>query len=376
MDRRVLSTMAALALTLGLSTAATEGASASAPAARGFLAASSVPWASLGRGWVLAQWDPRDDLRPVTRTDLVLVSPTRTRYLLGHAGSQRTILTAWSGDGASALLVTQSSRTTFQVLDLRSGATTSSFAFPASNSVFYEDAAFTRPDGLALLVRTQTDDHQLLARYSLTGQLEQTYPWVLPGVGAFTGGWLSAPDGSSLVLGAIHGLAIVSNAGVARAELRAKHLFACSPLRWWSGGTILASCGAGAPRLYEFFLDGAAPRALTQRNVPPDDGDLSAWRLGRSVYVQVASACGYEYLAKLHGADPVMVQVPGVREGHTVYVVGTTSDALALEASVACQPGLSLLYYDPAAHRAPVALGRPTTSGSVLTSLVYPPPGG
>ncbi len=283
------------------------------------------------------------------------------------------MLAAWSGDGRRALLVTQSTRTTFQVLDVRTGATLDSFVFPTSDNVFYEGAAFTRPDGLALLVKTQTNDHQLLAQYSLSGVLQRTYPASFPHVGAFTGDWVPSRDGTTIVMGAMHGLAILGADGALLTTLHVSGTSYCLPQRWWSATTVLAACGSES-RLYVFPTDGATPRALTQRNVPPDNGDLSAWRLGRTVYVQVASACGYQYLARLHRADPVRVAVPGVRSDNSVFVVGTTADSLAVMASEACQPGLSLIYYDPARDRAPIGLGRPVTSGYVDVALIYPPP--
>lgn len=336
---------------------------------KGFHSSASVPWSQVGRGWVLAQWDPHDNQRIVSGSYLVLVAPDRARYLLWRVGSQNDVLTAWSGDGQRALFVTQGATTRFTVIDVRTGATLDAFVLPTSDNVFYERATFTRPDGLALLVSTQTDDHQLLQRYSLSGALEQTYPDSYPGVGAYGGGALPSPDGLSLVLSMTRGLAVVDDDGALQRGLRFSE--GCGPQRWWSSTTILASC---ASRLYVFSVDGGAPTAITRRNVPPDDGDLSGWRLGSSVYVQVASACGYEYLAKLQGTDPVRVHVPGVPVGNTVTVVGVTRASLALDATIACQGGPSLLFYDPSTDRAPQVIGQPATSGSVDTALIFPPP--
>jgi hypothetical protein len=348
----------------------------SAPAAlpHGFGGIAQVPWASVGRGWVLAGWDSSDSRHATNDGYLVLVSPTGAKYLLWRIPGVASEVTAWSGDGHRVLLAGGARSTTMSVLDIRTGATTSSFVFPTSNNVFYENATFTRPLGTALLVSTQTNDHQRLARYSTGGALELTFPTAFSQVGAFTGSWISSADGTEVVMGAARGLAVVNNAGTVLRQLPlgGKDPY-CMPKRWWSTTVVLASCGT-PNRLYEFPVAGGAPRALTERPVPPDSGDLSGWRLGSAVYVQVASACGYIYLGRLHGADPVMVDVPGVPAGHSVDVLGTSTTSLALEASVACEGGPSLLWYTPAGNHTQFVLGHPATSGMAGDAVVYPTP--
>jgi len=338
----------------------------------------SVPWAEVGPGWLLASWYPTGtahEPRAAASQYLVLVSPTGTRYLIAAVATPDVQLLSWSGDGQRALLQAGLKRTTIEIMDLRTGTVVNSFVFPTSNSVFFQAARFTRPQGFALDISTQTNNHQLLARYSVDGSAQQTYPESFTRVGTYNGSWLSSPDGTQLVMGAQHGLAIVGNDGSVATQLPIGGATYCQPDRWWSATVVLAACGQ-APRLYEFSISGGAPRAITRVPRPPDSGDLSAWRLDRATYVEVASACGYIYLAKLHGATPVRVTVPGVPVGNTVLVVGAWSHALALQASVACAGGPSLLWYTPSTRSSHVVLGRPATSGVVNQSLIYPPPFG
>jgi hypothetical protein len=60
--------------------------------------------------------------------------------------------------------------------------------------------------------------------------------------------------------------------------------FSCNAVRWWSTGTILASCptpGSDWPRMWLVPASGAAPTALTPAsNVHGFDlGDFNAWQL-------------------------------------------------------------------------------------------------
>jgi TolB protein len=374
----VTATVAALTALVTLVVASPVDASRVAPSARaaavppGFQSASAVPWSSVGRGWVAAGWNSSNAVHASNDGYLVLVSPTGVRYLILKIPGVAGQLTAWSGDGRRVLLAGGARSTAMRIVDLRAGAVVSSFVFPTSNSVFYENASFTQPTGAALLVSTQTNDHQQLARFSIAGALQLTYPTAFSHLGAFTGSWISSPDGTELVMGARHGLAVVTNDGTVVRQLPIGGADPyCMPKRWWSTTVVLASCQT-PNRLYEFSIAGGTPKALTQRPVPPDSGDLSAWRLGHAVYVQAASACGFIYLARLQGADPVMVHVPGVPADRSVDVIGVSSTSLALEAGVACVGQPSLLWYTPAHNRSQVVLGRPATSGSVGLAVVYP----
>jgi hypothetical protein len=373
MRRFRVGAICALAL-VAVSAVASPALAHSSPAQvapRGFGAPSQIPWASVGSGWVLTEWGPP--------AYLVLTDQAGQRYIvlkergvLLHAD-----LLDWSGTGQSALFDTEtnSGRTTLLVLDLRSGAITNSFVIPTSNTDNFQTASFTRPDGYGVVVDTYTT-HAILTRYSLGGQAQVAYPSAFPTIGRVNGAWLDRPDGTEIALGAKYGLAIVANNGTALAELRLPGSSYCQPQSWWSATVVLASCMVGVhseSRLFEFTATGGAPRALTRVNVPPDYGDLSGWRVAGHIYVNVASACGYVYLAKLVGAAPIMITVPGVPSSHnSIHVVGATNTGLAVTATIACRGGASLLWYLPASNSSRIVLGPPVTGGGVGVSLAFP----
>lgn len=340
----------------------------------------AVPWGEVGQGWLLATWQPVLPSRHHPGSDqyLVLTSPTATRYLIARLASPDAELVAWSGDGQRALLVSSTPATRLSVMDLRTGTIVHAFDFHSTNSVFFETAGFTRPDGYALDVSTQTNNHQLLTRYSVDGAPLENYPTAFSRIGTFTGSWIPSPDGTRLVMGASHGLAVIDNAGgavLSQLPIGGAADRYCVPVRWWTATVVLARCGS-AGQLFEFPVAGGTPRALTERPVAPIAGDLGAWHVGTSVYVQVALGCGAVWVAHLHGAVPTLVHVPRVSMAHSLFVVGTTSTSLALQSTLVCQHGVSLLWWTPSTNAVQVVLGPPVTPGGVNGALAYPTPFG
>jgi TolB protein len=180
-------------------------------------------------------------------------------------------------------------------------------------------------------------------------------------------------------MGGASGLALVSNAGTVVTQLPTPGLSGCQLARWWAAGVALASCSQSQtpPQLWEIPISGGTPIALTATPVSPDNGDLNAWQTPSGVYVQAAGGCGYQYLAKLAAnATTAPVAVPDVNSGDSQFVLGTTGNLIALQASVACGPGESALWYDAASNTATVVLGPPINGGSVTGALSYPDPNG
>jgi hypothetical protein len=278
-----------------------------------------------------------------------------------------------------ALLVDASSVTRLSQLDLATGRVSRTMTLPASNSVFYESASYTRPKGLALFVTTQTNDAQLLQRFSLTGALQRTYPNRFSKVGAFTGSVVSSADGRTLALGARRGIAFVGNDGSVANQVLVPGATYCSVKRWWSTTVVLASCAgsSSAQRLYKIPVAGGTAASLTAppASPGPDDGDLNAWAVGSAVYVQDAGGCAYTYVARLqpdHLTTPVVV--PHVVRGDSVFVVGVLNDELALQATVACGSGESALWFNPTTNTSTVVLGPPLNGGGVQAVVPYPDP--
>lgn len=369
----------ALAAALAVASPASAGRARNAPAVtqRGFGGPAQIPWASVRSGWVLTEWFQSSNVS--TPVYLVLTSQTGQRYLVMKKSGPlaKATLLDWSGNGQSALFDTEtnSGKTTIYAVDLRTGAIENSFLLPASDGANFQTAGFTRPNGFGVIVDIYTKQ-PALTRYSLSGDLQMTYRSSFPAVGKLNGSWLYRPDGTELALGALHGLAVVANDGTTLAQVRLGGSSYCDPKAWWSPTVILASCAVGPhseSRLFEFNVASDTARALTRVNQGTDDGDLAGWRVDRHVYVEVASACGYVYLAKLVGAAPVMVKVPGVPAGRSEYVVGSTHSALALTVQIACHGGPSLLWYTPSSNSTRVVLGPPATGGVPGPSFAYAP---
>lgn len=346
---------------------------------RGFGTPAQIPWGSVGTGWALTDWTAGPPGQHLAPSYLVLTNQLGQRYIvikksgpLASAG-----LLDWSGDGQRALLDTESQmgKTTLFVADLHTGAVVDRFVLPTSGTDDFQSAAFTRPDGLAVVASTYTN-HLVLTRYSLAGRPEVTYPSSVASVGKLAG-WIYKPDGTEIAFGGQHGLAVVANDGTSVRALRlGDSRLSCTPMSWWSANEVLATCLVGPrleARLFEFPVTGGTPRALTRSNVGSDDGDIGAWRVGGHVYVEVASACGYRYLAKLVGAAPIMIHLPGVAAGKSVQVVGAGTTALAISTNIACHGGPSLLWYTPSSNSIRVVLGQPVTGGQMGVSVAYPP---
>ncbi len=401
MAGHIAGTAAAVLVALGVAGVAGVGASASPDAVAAHpLAASplpsgaeglvgAIPWSRVGPGWLLGLWGPspgraagptpKGQLAPEKETTrLYLVDPVGGRYLITTIPPPAfDSVVSWSGDGRRALVVTTSTNGDEHVaqIDLATGRTTDRFVLGASLGTV--TLGYTRPTGLAVLVATaptSSTSAGTLRRYSPAGALQLRFSTSFPRAGTFGGSFLPYPDGTALALGTSHGLALVSNAGAFEAFLDPAGGRSCSVLRWWANDVVLASCaGPGtASRLYEVPL-GSKSVPLTTAPKPPDYGDLNAWRVGSRVFVQSAGACGYQFLSELGAAGAThKVNVAGVHNSSSVIVVGAASNRLALQATVACGTGQSLVWFDPVHATSSVVLGPPLNGGGVIDALAYP----
>jgi TolB protein len=364
-------------------------------AARGVEAAiSTIPWTQVGPGWLLATWSqvpgrrPGGDLSPgeptpaTATTMLYLVDPAGGRYPITSfpppgAGPSPTIAD-WSGDGTHALFYANapapSGTYTVTTVDLRSGAQ-ASFTIDNGANSFDVAARYSRPQGKAiLLAKSNGAEADWLKRVDLTGRPELAYP-----VGRdFQGSYLSTPDGTQLVLGMATGLALMGNDGTAGKTLPITGAQDCAPTRWWdANSTVVARCrGHGPARLWLVPINGARPTALTAplNGQGPDYADLNAWQLPSDTFVQVAGACGSEYLGKLSGVGgtTTRVDVPGVDPHSSIRVIGPNDGHLVVQGRASCGGGQTLFDYDPAANASTVLLGPPLNAGGVIAALPYP----
>jgi hypothetical protein len=354
----------------------------------------AVPWPQVGPGWLLATWSPVTG-GPPAPGDPTPATATTTLYLVDPAGGRYPITTFkppgemagpklvdWSGDGSKALFHTEYGKLpTAIIVDLHTGAQTE-FAVDGR-------PRFTRPDGGALLLETPgyssppsqswpgQNQPGALVSADLSGNHLLTYP-----VGPdFSGGYISTPDGTRLVIGKPSGFSVMGNDGVVSETLSIEGQRSCSPLRWWDGNratTVLMRCtgtdGSGT-RLWLVPLGGAKPTALTAPNdgqKGPDFGDADAWQLPAATFVQALGPCSSTYVAKLNADGTTSrVALPDVRTDGA-YVVGVKGDDLHLRVSEGCGGGQSLVAYDTAAGATTPLLGPPVNGGGVMDVVAYP----
>jgi TolB protein len=345
-------------------------------AARGAEAAiSTIPWTQVGPGWLLATWSqvpgrsaggelsPGEPTPATATTTLYLVDPAGGRYPITTfpppgAGPSPT-LADWSGDGTHALFYAYapapSGTYTVTTVDLRSGAP-ASFTIDNGTNSFDVAARYSRPQGKAvLLAKSNGAKAGWLKRVDLAGRPELTYP-----VGRdFQGSYLSTPDGTQLVLGTAVGLALMGNDGTAGKTL-----------------PVTGEQDHGPARLWLVPTSGEPPTALTAplNGQGPDYGDIDAWQLPSDTFVQVAGACGSEYLGELSavGGTTTRVDVPDVDPRSSIRVIGPNTGHLVVQGRASCGDGQALFDYDPAANTSTVLLGPPLNGGGVIAALPYP----
>ncbi len=278
-------------------------------------------------------------------------------------------LLAWSGDGHRALLHGGASGTPGRMavteLNLERGSSRQ-VTLPAGTG------AFTRPHGTALVWWSRAFP-PMIQRFDLQGQLQLTFPDRFSNLGTATGPVAYSPDGTELAIGAQKGVAIVYNTGQVLKQVAVPGAGDCSVLRW-GNGRVLASCGSSSStnRLWWISTTDATATVLTAPPVPPDLGDLNAWSVGATTFVQDAGACGYLYLAALQpGGTTKPVVVPGVPAANTVVVLGAAGGRLALHTTMACAAGISAVWFTPATNTTDVVLGPGLNGGSVLSAILF-----
>jgi TolB protein len=365
----------------------------------------SVPWQSVGHGWMLALWSPitptmpgastapNEPSRETASTTLYLVDPQGNRYpITTFAPESDPQVVDWSGDGSHALIRTEkyepgASSSPLVSIDLHTGAQT---PLPIMGHVRY-----TRPDGEALLIATDNDRDKpgTLKRVDLAGNEQQSYPTDhLGGAGHFSGGYLQSLDGTQLVLSTANlekdgvtksdnSLVVMGNDGrIIRTLQSPMPKSECSPLRWWNSTVILAHCTNDAGgQLWKVPVDGGPATALTAVNSGQGDdqgfsgdyGDGMAYELPSGTFLQTAGACGTVHLSRLTpDMHTTQVNIPGVSD--SIQLVGVTGDKLLLSAQVGCGGTTSLLTYDPATNTSTVLLGPPINGGGVTDAQLYP----
>jgi len=335
-----------LALTLAPATTATAAQAGASPRA------AVVP----GSGWYLTQVSSRTEDR------LVLVSPTGEQTPLYQRAVSRAYggfsLLDWSADGHTALLVYQRKRRSVLVrVDATTGAVLE-LPMPLLNSAILD------PSGTGVLVTAfpgRRSNQLVLDRVDWAGTRTTLRRGVNGVVMAGHSGTVlvEAPSGRKQYL-------------LSTADGSVLHAFRvqgyCSPVRWWDGSQVLETCGQDGD-LYTVDPATGAASKLTDVHGRGDYGHLDARSVGSQLYVQVAGACGYTYVARVGPRRTKPLKVPGAT-GNVLMVDAVGTD-LVLEHTSGCDGGnvrslLARFHTTDGTETPLVTLGRRTYFGRVM----------
>lgn len=319
-------------------------------ASAGEASSTPVPWDRVGDGWLL-----------ITRashgqTSLVLRSPANESWSLARWASSRTPgdLVAWSGDGRRALF--RHGGTVTEV-DLATAEVAHRFTVKGLEAVMY-----SAPSGSAVVTARSIEragrafPDTYLERRALDGRMSATLFHADQG-GAISSAYLAG--GSELVVSAsqldetgahpvIHNphLRLVSNAGRQLRVLRGPA--DCKVLRMWDPRRVLAGCSG---RLWLVPVNGNAATALTPVPDPrrQEYGFITAVHVPTATVVEVAGACGYTFIERLHAhASPTALTPNGI--AGNVYLKGAQGRRvvlIAISSDVDCGGHTELLTFDP-----------------------------
>jgi hypothetical protein len=350
---------------------------------------STVPWKLVGAGWALAEFSGAGGA-----ITTFLVDPAGGRYDIAAWPAAGTTLLAWSGNADTALYETSSGSTaSYSLLSLPSGTITH-LSLPAGVAV----TGFTRPDGLNLVAVQQGPVRYKLERYNLQGALQATLAVAArrPSQPAWTDvcgsecGALSSPDGDTAVWGvAGDEMQLVDNAGGLIRRLHVPQSGtppSCTPIRWWNGFSVLASCTAaaqpGATRLWLVPTDGTAPTPLTLASGSGSGAGFytGAWRAAGGVYVTATSSAqcpsaptgpgGLGVLRLTAAGTAAAVSVPG-STGYHNGILGSDGGRLLVLAETGCPGSSSLMWYNPSSGQATPLLAAPSGGDGVVAAVAY-----
>jgi hypothetical protein len=313
-----------------------------------------VPWSEVGRGWYLTLIDQgtRGDYGIDPDHQLLdLVDPLGGRYQLVESSVGKDDvgyrhLMDWSVDGRRALVIVGEGTPRARAVDyhLRSGR----------RQVFSLDKRISTvslgPQGSLFATRYGGNGGALL-RLGGDGSTQLLMPDTdqLP---------LPTRSGHRVVVAPAgyhqHSFQVLTGHGTVARTLALPHK--CSATRWWSAGTVMASCYTrlGGTRLYAVPVDGSAPFALTARHGrhSPDLGDLDVRDLGGTTYLEASGPCGVVFLARQH-ADGSATRVRVPHSTGNIQLLGTRGHRLVLRTGMSCDGGPThdaITQFDPSTH--------------------------
>jgi hypothetical protein len=282
---------------------------------------------------------------------LVLVSATgETRTVYTREVSRKYggfLLLDWSVDGRTALLTaTKKSGSRTIAVDVETGAV-QELAVPLLLTAVLD------PAGTGILASTWKSAQSntvVLDRITWSGARTRLRD-------ATNGSITPGRNGTVLTKGSKRGrvqLLLSTSTGAVVNRFRGDGY--CTPVRWWDAALLLEACGAPA-NLYLVDPATGSSVQLTSGHGRGDYGHLDVRNVGSKLYVQVAGACGYSFVARVTKGSTRHLRVPGAVG--SVILVDAVGKEVVLEHASSCdgdRPRAVLSLFDPVHHKEKVLL--------------------
>ena len=290
-----------------------------------------IPWGEVGPGWYLLAYDPsgtsplessRGSPPPAPPTPLTILYLVDGRDAAGlyevAAIDGVATIADWRLDGSAALVWTRPDRSQpsgeLLLVDIASGEAQQLAGDHLLDDRGYGNPAlaFTTPQGLHLVARTDDGVTETLAYYDFAGnQLQELFqqpiiPFPSPEQQVMVNlDWLYGPDGIDLVVSHAQGLSLVTNDGTVIRDLWMPEVASyCQPVRWWSEGVFLGACRGVPPdfphgfyhQLWLLRTDGTPGEAITEVTNEEvgywDYGYFDAWPTENGTLLQTGGDAG------------------------------------------------------------------------------------
>ncbi len=365
------------------------GSSAPSALARGHQAnASTIPWSLVGNKWTLALWNPAKDSTSPTvaakKSSLFLVDPLGGRYLVGRYNSYSSLMT-WSYSLRRVVLsVWQHGNSTIETVGLNNAHVYGRWAVGADTVDQLSVADASGHYLIATVAHGSDVNHPQLEKLSLSGRVLTRYPssfGAAPLGGSFavspTFNEIAAPAGAvaqSLNFSPSL-LSFVSANNTDKVTVSLANYDRCSALRWWSSTSVLLACASRSSTERPVLLTVTKSGSIHLLTGPPPghglEGDINGWQLKSGLFIQEVSYCGEFVVKYVAPTKRAIVKIP-LSTGDATTIVGATDRELLIQSTLGCEPGQSILWYNPVRSRSFVVLGPPLTGGGVQSALTNP----
>jgi len=294
---------------------------------------AQIPWSQVGHGWFLAL---ADGAAPSAGRALYLVNPIGGRYLItDQLPNPNDRITEWSPDGKRVMLIRDKGAThIITELELATGRVLHTVDIGERGFLGY-----TRPQGRAILVIRFAGTSPSLERLATDGSHQLTYPRTLLGFGQIGFPVLYTADGTELLVGGQHGIALLGNDGhLIRVLPAPAGAQGCWPATWWNSSTVQETCNFDVSPRYAVLLQpvaGGQPEKLAGASTTYPLGFVNAWRYSKGTVLGEGSGCGPGRLDVLrHGVISTLTLPAGVQDSPPV--IGVDGDIITVQRVGGC----------------------------------------